>query len=79
MIIHDFYYNEDNRSLLVEFSFKVDDENTYRREELSYVDIELNSPTIISERDMNDIDEDFVKDLLLEYYKHANPPKEQFL
>ena len=79
MIIHDFYYNEDSRSLLVEFSFKTDNENTYRKEELFYTDIVLNSRTIISERDMDDIDEEFVRDLLSEFYKYNEPPKEEFL
>jgi hypothetical protein len=79
MIIHNFYYNEKNQTLQVEFSFKDDAENTYRIDELIFRDIELHSPTIITKRDMEDIDNDFVSELLIEFYKHNEPPKEEFL
>ncbi len=79
MTIHNFYYNEKNQSLQVEFSFTEDNETTYRVDELIFKDIELYSPTIITVRDLDDIDNDFVSELLIEYYKFNEPPKEEFL
>jgi hypothetical protein len=63
----------------VEFSFPEDSETTYRIDELIFKDIELYSPTIITVRDLDDIDNDFVSELLIEYYKFNEPPKEEFL
>jgi hypothetical protein len=78
MVIHDFYYNEKGRFLHVEFSMEEDDEHIYRSEEMMFKDIQLYSPTIIEEMDMNDIDKNFIIELLNEYYKHNEPPKEEF-
>jgi hypothetical protein len=79
MIIHNFYYNEKSKTLQVEFSLDADSENTYRIEELFFRDIQLYSPTIIEEVDMEDIDEEFINELLIEYYKDIEYPKEEFL
>jgi hypothetical protein len=79
MIIRNFYYNEKTQTLEVEFSFKDDAENTYRVDELMFRDIEFYSPTIVTNKDMEDIDDEFVSELLVEFYKHNEPPKEEFL
>jgi hypothetical protein len=79
MLIHNFYYNEKSKTLQVEFSLDTDSENTYRIEELFFRDIQLYSPTIIEEVDMEDIDEEFINELLIEYYKDNEHPKEEFL
>jgi hypothetical protein len=78
MLIHNFYYNEKSKTLQVEFSLDTDSENTYRIEELFFRDIQLYSPTIIEEVDMEDIDEEFINELLIEYYKDNEYPKEEF-
>ena len=79
MKLHEFYYNDDNRTLFVEFSTKSDGDKFYRVLELGYNDIEYYSPDIIIEDDLSDIDEDFVKDLLTEYLKENDLPDEIIL
>lgn len=79
MKLHEFYYNDDNRTLFVEFSTKSDGDKFYRVLELGYNDIEYYSPDIIIEDDLSDIDEDFVIDLLIEYLKENDLPDEIIL
>ena len=69
MIIHEFYYNDNNRSLYIEFSTEEDNNDFYRVLEIGFDDIEIYSPEIIIESDMMDIDQDFIIDLLIEYLK----------
>lgn len=79
MIIHEFYYNDDNRRLYVEFSTDDDSDNFYRVLNLGFEDIEYYSPEIIVEGDMEDIDEDFVKELIVQYTKENDLPEEKIL
>jgi len=79
MIIHEFYYNDDNRRLYVEFSTDDDSDNFYRVLNLGFEDIEYYSPEIIVEEDMEDIDEDFVKELIVQYTKENDLPEEKIL
>lgn len=79
MNIHSFYYNEENRSLFIEFSLVNDSDNVYRKEELSFNDVEIYSPTIIHEQDMRDVDEEFIIELLVEFYKNNDLPEEELL
>jgi len=51
----------------------------YRILELDYDDIEYYSPEIIDESDMDDIDENFVKDLVNQYLKENDLPSETIL
>ena len=74
MIIHEFYYNDDNRTLYVEFSTDDDSDNFYRVLNLGFEDVEYYSPEIIVEEDMEDIDEDFVKELIVQYGKENDLP-----
>ena len=60
MIIHEFYYNDDNRVLYVEFSTKEDKDDFYRVLELSFEDIVYYSPDIIEEYDLNEIESDLI-------------------
>ena len=76
MIIHEFYYNDDNRVLYVEFSTKEDKDDFYRVLELSFDDIVYYSPDIIEEYDLNEIESDFVIDLIVEYLKENDLPEE---
>lgn len=76
MIIHEFYYNDDNRVLYVEFSTKEDGDNFYRVLELGFDDIMYYSPEIIEEYDLDDIEEEFVIDVILGYLKENDLPEE---
>jgi hypothetical protein len=79
MIIHEFYYNDDSRRLYIEFSTDDDGDNFYRVLNLWFEDIEYYSPEIIVEEDMEDIDEDFVKELITQYGKENDLPEEKTL
>jgi hypothetical protein len=79
MIIHEFYYNDDNKRLYVEFSTDEDGDNFYRVLNLGFEDVEYYSPEIIVEGDMEDIDEDFVKELIVQYGKENDLPEEKTL
>ncbi len=76
MKIHDYYYNDDNRILYVEFSTKEDSDNFYRILKLDYEQIQFYSPNIIDEEDIEELDEDFISDLITEYLKENNLPEE---
>lgn len=79
MKLHEYYYNDDNRTLFVEFSTKLDGDKFYRILELGYKDIEYYSPNIIIEDDLSDIDEDFVIDLINQYLLENDLPDEIIL
>jgi hypothetical protein len=79
MTIHEYYYNEDNRRLYVEFSTRKDSDKFYRILELDFVDIELYSPEIIDEYDLNEIEEDFIIDLINQYLIDNDLPDEIIL
>ena len=76
MNILEYYYNDDNRLLYVEFSTKDDGDSFYRVLKLDYEQIEYYSPEIISEDEMNDIDEDFIVELIEQYLKENILPEE---
>jgi hypothetical protein len=76
MNILEFYYNDTNRMLYVEFSTDEDGDNFYRVLELSFQDIEYYSPEIIHEIDLDDIDEDFVIDILGQYLNDNDLPEQ---
>ena len=76
MTIHEYYYNDDNRRLYVEFSTKEDGDKFYRTIELGFDEVEFYSPEIITEDDMGEIDEDFVIDLINQYFKDNDLPDE---
>ena len=79
MIIHEFYYNDDNRTLYIEFSTDEDGDNFYRVLNLGFEDIEYYSPDIVVENDMEDIDEEFVIELINQYSKENDLPEEKTL
>lgn len=76
MNILEYYYNDDNRMLYVEFSTEEDGDSYYRVLKLNYDDIEFYSPEIIDEDDMDSIDEDFVIDLIKQYLLNNDLPEE---
>lgn len=79
MIIHEFYYNDNNETLEVEFSLNDDSENTYRSVSLNFKEIEYYSPSLVNRNDMYDIDQSFVSELLMEYFQENNYPEERLL
>lgn len=79
MTIIEYFYNDENRTLYVEFSTRKDRDRYYRVIELVFEDIEYNSPTIITEDEMNEIDEDFIIDLLNQYFEDNKLPEEKTL
>lgn len=79
MIIHNFFYNEDNQLFNIEFSLNTDDDNTYRSTSISFNDVQFYSPTLIDETDMRDIDNNFIIELLEEYFKDNEYPIERLL
>lgn len=76
MTIHEYYYNDNNRVLYVEFSTKEDGDTFYRVLELSYEDIVYYSPQIIEENDLEEIDEDFIVELINGYTEENGLPEE---
>lgn len=79
MNIIEFYYNDSNRMLYVEFSTIGDEDKFYRVIELAYETIEYYSSDIISEDDLEAIDEEFIVDLLNNYLKENDLPEEKIL
>lgn len=79
MNIIEYYYNEDNKNLYIEFSTDDDEDIFYRVLELNKKDIEYYSPTIINDVNLNNIDEDFIIELITEYLKDNDSPEQQTL
>lgn len=75
MNILEFYYNDTNRMLYVEFSTNKDEDKFYRVLELGFKDIEYYYPEIIYESDMKDIDENFVIEIVTEYLNENELPE----
>lgn len=79
MKLINYYYDEDNRLLSIEFSLNEDGDDFYRTLEMEYDDIIFYSPDIVNDYDLSDIDKTFVKDLLKEYLKQNEPPEQLLL
>ncbi len=65
MHIHEYFYG--GRRLYIEFSTDQDGDEFYRVLELEYEDVIYYSPEIITEDDMNEIDNDFLIDIINQY------------
>jgi len=79
MYIREFYYNDDNRILYVEFSTDNDGDETYRVLELTIEAVMYYSPGIIHENDMYDIEENDVVDMINQYATENDLPEESIL
>jgi len=79
MKIHNYYFNDNNGMLNVEFSLVNDNENSYRNIELHFNDIEFYSPSLITIDDMYIMDDSFIIELLDQYFIDNEYPEEQFL
>lgn len=76
MTIIEYYYNDANRMLYVEFSMDVDEDSFYRVLELHFNEMEYYSPEILYEGDMVDIEENMVKDIIIEYLEDNDTPEQ---
>jgi hypothetical protein len=76
MNILEYYYNDNNRILYVEFSTNDDGDSFYRVLKLVFEEVEYYSPEIITEDEMENIDEDFIKELIEQYLKENDLPEE---
>jgi hypothetical protein len=65
--------------LYIEFSTKEDGDKFYRTIELGFDDIEYYSPNIITKKEMEHIDNDFLIELLDQYFKENELPEEETL
>ena len=77
MKIRECFYNEDTRTLYVEFSTNEDGDDFYRELELEYWEIEYYSTEIVNERTLKKITEDYLIELLTEFLTENDLPKEQ--
>ena len=77
MIVREFFLNEETGGLYVEFSTIEDKDDFYRILELTKDEVEYYSPFILE--DFDDIDEEFVRDMLIEYSKNNELPGEEIL
>jgi len=76
MNIHEYYYNENGKNLYIEFSTKKDGDSFYRILELEYQDVMYYSPNIVAEDEINEVDEDFVIELIEQYLLNNDLPEE---
>lgn len=74
MKIRDFYLNDETGGLYIEFSTKEDGDDFYRTLELTYDDVIYYSPTIID--DLEEIDEDLILEIIVEFSKENDLPEE---
>jgi hypothetical protein len=74
MHIHEYFYG--NRRLYIEFSTNQDGDEFYRVLELDYDDVILYSPEIIIEEDLNEIEEDFVIEVINQYIIENDLPEQ---
>jgi hypothetical protein len=77
MIIREYYLNDEESALYIEFSTEQDGDEFYRVLNLTRSEVEYYTPTILE--DLEDIDEDFVIELVQEYLKSNEAPEEQLL
>jgi hypothetical protein len=74
MRIRDFYLNDETGGLYIEFSTKEDGDDFYRTLELTYDEVTYYSPTIVE--DLEDVDEDLMLEIIVEYSKENDLPEE---
>lgn len=79
MIIREFYYNEDSRTLNIQFSTKEDGDDFYREVELEYWEIEYYSPDIITKSILKKLDKEYVKEIINQFLKKNELPEQETL
>lgn len=76
MKIIDYFFNDNNQTLTVDFSTDVDKDIFYRQIELEFADIQFYSPTIITKSELRDIDEDIIIEILSGYLLNNDLPEQ---
>jgi len=79
MYIREFYYNDDNRMLYIEFSTEEDGDDSYRVLELIFEDVMYYTPNTMYESDMYDMEETDIIELVEQYLIDNDLPEEQSL
>lgn len=79
MYIREFYYNDDNRMLYVEFSTEEDGDDSYRILELIFEDVMYYTPNTMYESDMYNMEETDIIELVEQYLLDNDLPEEQSL
>ena len=75
MKIIEYYYNDANRMLYVEFSLDIDEDIFYRVLELHFNDMEYYSTEFLYEGDMDEIEENVVEDIITRYLEDNDLPE----
>lgn len=79
MYIREFYYNDDNRMLYIEFSTEEDGDDSYRVLELIFEDVMYYTPNTMYESDMYNMEETDIIELVEQYLLDNDLPEEQSL
>ncbi len=79
MSILEFYYDEDLKTLWVQFSSKEDKDNFYREVTMTFEDIIFYSPSIITEKDLHNMDIYFVSEVIEQYFLENELPEQKEL
>ncbi len=70
------YYNEDMKSLTIDFSLKEDNDEYYRTIDLSYDEIMYYTSEVIIETDLFELDDDFFIDIIENYLLTNDLPEQ---
>lgn len=73
------YYDEDLMSLSIDFSLPEDDGLYYRNIDLSFDLINYYSSNVVDIEDLEDIDDDFIIDIVENYLKNNDLPEQIML
>lgn len=76
MKILEFFYNDNYRTLTIDFSTSIDKDVFYRQIELEFNDIQFYSPTIITKSELRHIDEEMVIEILSGYLIDNDLPEQ---
>lgn len=79
MKLHEFYFNDNNGMLYVEFSTKQDGDDFYRVLELDQGDVSYFSSDIIYEDDFENLTEEMVIDVIQNYISENGLPDQIIL
>lgn len=79
MKLHEYYFNDNNGMLYVEFSTKEDGDDFYRVLELDYNDISYYSSDIIYEEDLENVTKEMVIDVIENYISENGLPDQIIL
>lgn len=79
MKLHEYYFNDNNGMLYVEFSTKEDGDDFYRVLEIDFNDVSYYSSDIIYEEDLENLTKDLVIDVIQNYINENGLPDQIIL